>query len=196
MWQKQTISVSFLLLFLSFLHFLPIRLFLMFLFRRFLPLPFCSLTIWSFDHFLGCRFACSLQDGFDSQIVNVVCGHPNIDHWLDSGVCGLACIIAVPSSWMMVELGKSELVKENKWRCVYTIQMPEQCYVWCWHCYDFHQHKDSQEKVIFQFVSVLLVTNQDKGYRWKNPERRIHTQIKLHQVKKGPKTHTLCSDIS
>lgn len=50
----------------------------------------------------------------------------------------------------------------------------------------------SEEKVIFHFVLILLVTNQKKVQVVGKAQKHTHTHIKsLHQVKKGPITHHL-----
>lgn len=74
-WQRPSFKAINTLFFLLFLLFL-----LHFLFLRLLPLSFCWLSIRPFDHGLGRLLACSLQDGFNAQIVDVVRGHTDIDH--------------------------------------------------------------------------------------------------------------------
>lgn len=57
---------------------------------------------WGFDHGFSRLLACSLHEGFNTQIVNVVRSDPKIDGRLYSSVCSLACIIAIPSPCMVV----------------------------------------------------------------------------------------------
>ncbi len=104
---EQNHNILFFLLFLLFVkHILPVCFCLLFLFLHLLPFASCWLCLRAFDHGFGRLLACSLQGGFDAQIVNVVCSHANIDHWLEGSVCGLACVITIPSpriTWWIEE---------------------------------------------------------------------------------------------
>lgn len=63
----------------------------------------------------------------------------------------------------MVELGQSGLVWENKiWGCVYRIEMLEQCDIGTVVIQIITQTVKKQT-VLFHFVAVLLVINQEKG---------------------------------
>lgn len=67
---------------------------------RLLVLSFCRLCVLVFDHGLGRLLARRLHEGLESQVIDVVREHANIDHRLERGVRGLTCVVAVPSPRM------------------------------------------------------------------------------------------------
>lgn len=122
---------------------------------------------------LGCLLASSLQEGFDAQIIDVVCSQTNVGQWVQSSICGEAGIIAVPSPTMTHDGYRRVAFQDMSLSINYVLMSfrPK-------HKVKKKKKKQTNKTKTNPIISCLLVRWQEKAENHQQKDHHHSTQAK------------------